>query len=152
MANSGQLPRIDEHATTIAAAPDLVWEALLRVAEGSMSGAGAPRYARLIGCRDTEVSGPRPLAAGSTFPGFRVEEADPERELTLVGGHRFSDYGLVFRLDRLEDGRTRLRAETRAGFPGFAGQAYKTMVIRTRGHVFVVRRMLKATKSRAERS
>lgn len=151
MATSGQLPRIDEHATLIDAGPDRVWEALLRVAEGSMSGAGAPRYARLVGCADTEVSGPRPLAQGSTFPGFHVEQADSGRELALAGGHRFSAYGLVFRLDPLGESQTRLRAETRASFPGLLGQAYKTAVIRTRGHVFVVRRMLAATKRRAER-
>jgi hypothetical protein len=151
VARTGQLPRIDEHATVIDAGPDLVWEALLRVAEGSMSGAGAPRYARLVGCADTEASGPRPLAPGSTFPGFHVEQADPGRELALAGGHRFSEYGLVFRLDPLGDRRTRLRAETRASFPGLLGEAYKTAVIRTRGHVLVVRRMLGATKRRAER-
>ncbi len=116
-----------------------------------MSGAGAPRYARLVGCADTEVAGPRPLAPGSSFPGFHVEEAEPGRQLALAGGHRFSEYGLVFRLDSLGEGRTRLRAETRASFPGLLGEAYKTAVIRTRGHVLVVRRILGATKSRAER-
>ena len=48
--------------------------------------------------------------------------------------------------------RTRLRAETRADFPGVKGEAYKTMVIRTRGHVLVTRRLLGATKRRAERA
>ncbi len=151
MTASGQLPRIDEHSTAIEAEPARVWEALLRVAEGATAGSATPRYARLVGCEDTEVAGPRPLAAGSTFPGFHVERADAGHELALAGGHRFSDYGLIFRIDDLGEGRSRLRAETRASFPGLKGQAYKTMVIRTRGHVLVVRRMLGATKRRAER-
>jgi hypothetical protein len=90
------------------------------------------------------------LQRGSAFPGFHVEEAEAPRELALAGGHRFSDYGLRFRLEDL-DGGTLLRAETRAAFPGVAGELYKTMVIRTRGHVLVVRRILSATKRRAER-
>jgi hypothetical protein len=146
-----QLPRIDQHSTLIAAPAGPVWEALLRVAEGSTGGPTAARYARLIRCADTEPSGPRPLAEGSSFPGFHVEVADRERELALAGSHHFSDYALVFRLDDLGGDGTRLRAETRAAFPGPLGQIYKTAVIRTRGHVLVVNRMLAATKRRAER-
>lgn len=152
MPTTSSLPRIDEHSVLVEAPPDRVWEELLTVAEGSTSGRGAPRYARLVGCADTEATGPRPLEPGSAFPGFHVEQADAPRELALAGGHRFSDYGLVFRLDELDDGRrTRLRAETRAVFPGIKGEAYKTAVIRSRGHVLVVRRMLGAVRRRAER-
>ena len=74
------------------------------------------------------------------------------RELALVGNHRFSRYALIFRLEQADDDQTLLRAETRATFPGLKGQAYKTMVIRTRGHVLVTRRLLNATKRRAERA
>lgn len=54
-----------------------------------------------------------PLAEGSVFAGFRVVAAVPGRELVLQGSHRFSTYALVFRLDELAPGRSRLRAETR---------------------------------------
>ena len=73
------------------------------------------------------------------------------RELALAGSRRFSEYSLVFRLDDLGDAGTRLRAETRADFPGLRGRLYRAMVIRTRGHVVVTKRLLGATKRRAER-
>jgi hypothetical protein len=152
MLAADRLPHIDEHSATIGARPERTWEALLRAVDASVSAGGASRLARLLGCAETEAGGPRPLAAGSTVPGFRVEAATEPRELALAGRHRFSDYALVFRLDDLGAGRTRLRAETRAAFPGLKGEAYKTMVIRTRGHVLATRRMLDATRRRAERA
>ncbi len=111
--------------------------------------AGGP--AGLLGCEDTAPSGPRPLAVGSAFPGFHVEAAEPERELTLAGRHRFSTYLLSFRLEEAGAGRTRLVAETRAAFPGLKGSAYRALVIGTRVHVLVARRLLTAIKRRAER-
>jgi hypothetical protein len=95
---------------------------------------------------------PHPLAAGSAFPGFHVELAEPQRELALAGSHRFSNYALIFRLDRLDASRTRLRAETRADFPQIKGSVYRALVIGTRGHVLVTRRLLAAAKQRAERT
>jgi hypothetical protein len=145
------LPHVDEHSATIAAGAGETWEALLRVLDGSFSAGATPRFARLLGCADTEAAGPRPLAQGSVLPGFHVETASEERELALTGSHRFSDYSLIFRLDDLGGGGTRLRAETRAEFPGLKGEAYRTMVIRTRGHVLVTRRLLEAIRRRAER-
>lgn len=150
--NAPDLPFIDEHAAEIGAGADAVWEALLRVVERTFESLGTARGARLLGCADTKASGPRPLALGSVLPGFHVESAEPPRELALVGSHRFSDYALIFHLDTHEDDGTALRAETRAAFPGLKGAAYKTLVIRTRGHVLVTRRLLSAVKSRAERS
>jgi hypothetical protein len=150
MIAADRLPHIDEHSATIEAGAERTWEALLRTVEGSVSAGGATRLARLLGCSETEAAGPRPLAAGSTVPGFRVETATEPRELVLAGSHRFSDYSLAFRLDDLGTDGTRLRAETRADFPGLKGEAYKTMVIRTRGHVLATRRMLEATRRRAE--
>ncbi|HEY5977614.1 MAG TPA: hypothetical protein VIT85_07130 [Solirubrobacterales bacterium] len=151
MPKTDQLPRIDEHSILIDTPRGRAWDALLGVAERSVGAAGAPRYARLVGCEDTEAGGPRPLGPGSTMPGFHVESATAPGELALAGAHRFSDYGLIFRLEEAGEGRTRVRAETRADFPGLKGQAYKTLVIRTRGHVLAVRRVLAATKRRAER-
>jgi hypothetical protein len=146
-----RLPYVDEHATIVGAGRAATWESLLRVVEASFSSGAVPPFARLLGCADTEASGPRPLAAGSSFPGFRVVVADREEELALRGSHRFSDYALVFRLDELDGGRTRLRAETRAAFPGVKGSVYEALVIRTRIHVLVTRRLLGATERRAER-
>jgi len=146
-----RLPHVDEHSVTVGAGPEATWEALLRVVEGTMSAAAAPRYARIVGCADTVPSGPRPLAVGSAIPGFHVAAAEAPGELGLAGSHHFSSYALVFRLDELAGGRTRLRGETRAEFPGLKGRAYKGLVIGTRLHVLATRRVLGATKRRAER-
>jgi hypothetical protein len=149
---SERLPHVDEHATIVAAGRERTWDSLLHVVERTVSAAGAPRYARLVGCADTVASGPRPLAAGSTFPGFHVAVAEPGAELALVGSHRFSDYALVFRLEDAGDGKTRLWAETRAVFPGVKGAVYRALVIGTRMHVFFTRRMLSGVKRNAERA
>ena len=151
-AETESLPHVDEHATIVDADLGATWTALLRAAEKMVAGAGAPRYARLVGCADTEASGPRPLAVGSTFPGFHVDAAEEPSELALAGSHRFSDYALVFRLDRLDGGRTRVRAETRAEFPHLHGVIYRALVIGTRMHVLATRRVLSAVKRNAERA
>jgi hypothetical protein len=144
------LPFVDEHGLEVAAPPEAVWPALCRVAEGSFSSPVAAWFAGALGCESTEVSGPRPLTEGSAFPNFVVARATPGSELALVGRHRYSDYALVFRLSG-ERGTTRLRAETRARFPGGAGRLYRTAVIGTRGHILVTMRLLGAVKRRAER-
>lgn len=145
-----ELPRVDEHSTSVVASPERTWEALLRTVECSFSSARTARGARLLGCEDVEAVGPRPLEPGSAIPGFHVEVADPRRELALVGSHRFSRYALIFRLNPVGAG-ARLRAETRAEFPGLHGRAYRALVIGTRMHVVVTRRLLGAVKRRAER-
>jgi hypothetical protein len=144
------LPFVDEHGVEVAAPPDAVWEALCRIAEGSFSSSFAARFARLVGCESTAASGPRPLAEGSTFPGFVVVRAEPGSQLALAGRHRYSEYALVFHLVGSGAG-TRLRAETRARFPGGTGRLYRAAVIGTRGHVLVTMRLLTAIKRRAER-
>ncbi len=147
-----QLPHVDEHSLLVDASREATWEALLHVSEAMMSSAAAPRYARLVGCADTEASGPRPLAEGSAFAGFHVAAAVAPEEFALAGSHRFSDYALIFRLEDGGDrGRTRLRAETRAEFPGLKGSAYRALVIGTRMHVLATSRVLAAVKRRAER-
>jgi hypothetical protein len=145
------LPYIDEHSIEIAAPAPAVWEALLRAAENSFAGASTQRFSRLLGCADTAAAGPRPLAVGSAFPGFHIAAATAPRELALAGSHRFSRYGLTFRLDELPGGRTRLWAESRAEFPGAKGAVYRTLVIGTRAHVLATRRVIGAVKTRAER-
>jgi hypothetical protein len=147
-----ELPWIDEHASEIVAPASVVWPALLRTVERMTAGGAAPRYARAVGCADTEPGGPRPLEVGSTFPGFHVAELIPERELTLLGSHHFSNYALVFRLEGLGGRRSRLVAETRAEFPGFKGRVYRAAVIGTRMHVLVTRRVLRNVARRVSAS
>lgn len=149
---SERLPHVDEHSVEVAAGPDVVWEALLRVVEGSFGTTRTARVARLLGCTDVEEHGPRPLATGSVLPGFHVEAAERPTVLALAGHHHFSDYALIFRSEELPGGRTRLRAETRALFPGLEGRIYRAMVIGTRGHILVTRRLLGAVRQRAERT
>ncbi|PZH10121.1 hypothetical protein C1I97_14075 [Streptomyces sp. NTH33] len=143
------LPHVDEHATVVAAGAGAVWRAIGDALDRSFAGAGAARYARLVGCADRAASGPRPLAEGSAVPGFRVVAAVPGRELVLVGRHRFSSYALVFRLEPAGPGRSRLRAQTRAAFPGAAGGLYRRLVIGTGGHAAGMRRLLAAIGRRS---
>jgi hypothetical protein len=149
--DTDSLPFVDEHGVEIVAPPEVVWQALCRVAEGSFSSSAAARFARLLGCEPSAPAGPRPLAKGSTIPGFAVARAEPGSELALAGRHRYSEYALVFRLAGA-DGATRLRAETRAVFPGASGRLYRAGVIGTRTHVLVTMRLLNAVKQRAERA
>ncbi|GAA1367263.1 hypothetical protein [Streptomyces beijiangensis] len=143
------LPYVDEHTIVIAAGADHVWRGLGETLDGTFSGPGASRYTRLIGATDTTRSGPRPIAEGSTFPGFRVVSAVPGHELALEGRHRFSTYALIFRFEPAGPGATLLRAETRAVFPGPAGAVYRGLVIGTRGHVWGMRRMLAGVRRRS---
>src|SRR5690606_10372240 len=122
------------------------WASLQRVLET----VGPVWFARALGCADTTASGPRPLAEGSAVPGFHVAAAEPPATLTLTGRHRFSDYALIFDLDELGPDRTRLRAESRARFPGMKGSAYRLLVISSGAHVVATRRILSAVKRGAE--
>jgi hypothetical protein len=146
-----RLPHIDEHSIVVGAPPGATWEALLRTLERSAEAGAASGLAQVLGCEDTVASGPRPLAEGAAIPGFHVAAAQPPRELSLLGGHRFSSYALSFRLEPAGGGRTRLRAETRAEFPGRRGTAYRALVIGTRGHVLAAKRILRAVRRRAEK-
>ncbi|GGX08652.1 hypothetical protein [Streptomyces lomondensis] len=145
------LPFVDEHTTVVAADAGVVWRELGEVLDRSFGGGRAAGYATLVGCADRTASGPRPLSQGATIPGFRVASAVPGAELVLIGRHHFSTYALIFRLDGAGPGRTRLRAETRARFPGPAGALYRQLVIGTGGHALGVRRMLTAVRRRADR-
>ena len=147
-----ELPWVDEHATELDATPAAVWPALLRTVEKMTAGRAAPRYARMVGCADTEAGGPRPLEVGSTVPGFHVARLNPQRLLVLRGSHHFSDYELAFRLEPLGGVRTRLVAETRAVFPGVKGRAYRALVIGTHMHVLVVRSVQRGVAHRVERT
>jgi hypothetical protein len=132
-----------------AAAPEAVWTALLRTASSSFGGRAAEGFARVVGCRDPTAEGD-PGLPGSTVVGFRVTRAERPRALTLEGEHRFSRYALDFEIEP-EGSGARVSATTRAEFPGLHGRAYRALVIGSRGHVVVVRRLLQGIKTRAER-
>ena len=149
--HTAPLPRVDEHTTLIAAGVDQVWSALLETLDRTFSRPVVSAYARIVGCTEATASGPRPLAEGAKVPGFRVAAAAPARELVLEGRHRFSSYALTFHLDQLGSGSSRLRAESRASFPGMAGRVYRLLVIGTGAHVFTVRRLLADIRRRSER-
>jgi hypothetical protein len=146
-----ELPPIDEHGTLVLAPVEKTWQALLPVVRGSFNGSATERVARALGCHPDHASGDIG-DRGSTVPGFCVVRVIEPAVLALQGEHRFSRYGLIFRLEPTKDERTLLRAETRAEFPGLKGKAYRTLVIGTRGHVVVVNRILRATRRRAERA
>jgi hypothetical protein len=146
-----QLPAIDEHAIRIDAPPEAVWEALLATIAGSFGGRGSGAIARALGCAETESKGDL-RHPGGTIPGFVVARVVPPVLLALLGSHRFSRYALVFRVDAMENGSSRVRAETRAEFPGAKGRAYRALVIGTRGHVLAVKSMLRTIRRRAERA
>ena len=148
VAPATDLPRVDEHAVVIAASPDAVWGALLDLIDGTFRRGYAETYARIVGCADHSAEGSRPLAEGSTVPGFHVVRSEPRAELVLQGSHRFSTYELAFHLDDIGPGRTRLRAETRAAFPGVGGSVYRLLVITTHLHVVAVRRLLAGVTKR----
>lgn len=144
-----ELPYVDEHSVSIAAGPETVWPALVRHVTASFSGAGAERFARLLGCEPATASDWAQPAAGCTLAGFRAESVERPRLLRLTGRHRFSRYALTFRVDEV-DGGVRCRAETRADFPGLHGRLYRAAVIGTGGHRILLRRMFRHVKRTAE--
>jgi hypothetical protein len=147
---AGDLPYVDEHAIVVAADPDAVWTALTSTLDTAFSRTAASTFARAVGCADDRASGPRPIAEGSSIPGFRVVTAEPPQRLVLVGRHRFSSYALTFDVDELSDHRSRLRAESRATFPGMTGAVYRMLVVGTAGHAVAVRGLLSRVRRAAE--
>jgi hypothetical protein len=143
-----KLPFVDEQTVEVDAAPELAWEAIVAVTRGAFSGRGGGAFASLVGCAQTGIEGP-PGQEGSTIVGFHVETARPPRELGLAGRHRFSEYRLMFLVEALDGERSRVRAVTHARFPGLHGEVYRTLVIRSRIHVLVTRRMLNGIAQRA---
>lgn len=133
----------DVRTTAITAPPGVVWRAVLDQVEVL----GPAWYVRLIGCRDTHALGPRPLAAGSAIPGFRVTTAEAPGLLVLDGAHRFSAYTLTFRLVP-DDAGTRLEAHTDATFPGVLGALYRLLVIDSRFHKVATRSIVTRIRRR----
>jgi hypothetical protein len=118
-----QLPYIDEHSQQIEAPVDAVWAALLKVLRQMNVAVRWRGFWAAIPRKALPVS---PAALTRQCP-FRVLEAEHGRRLVLRGRHRFSNYALIFVLDG-----HRLRAQTRAAYPGILGCIYRAAVIRQR--------------------
>jgi len=144
-----ELPLIDEHCAVVSASPDAVWPAAVSVLAGSFSGRASTRVAGALGCAETERRGD-PATIGSTLPGFVVARSVEPAAIALLGEHRFSRYALVVTIAERAKGRSLVCAETRAVFPGITGSVYRALVIGTRGHVALVKRLLTAIRRRAE--
>jgi hypothetical protein len=143
-----RLPFVDEHAIGIEATERQAWDALLETLPRIMDGRFARRLGPLVGVEHRVRAG-AVGRIGSTLPGFVVARAVPPAVLALMGQHRFSRYALIFRIEKTGRG-VLLRAETRSEFPGPKGRAYRAMVIGTRGHALIVRRILGVVRRRAE--
>lgn len=126
-----------------------MWSALGEVLQRAFAGRRETRLATVLGCRDRTEHG-SPLEVDGRIPGLRVTRAQPPGEVVLEGEHRFSRYALIFRIDPAGSGSASIRAETLATFPGLLGAAYRLAVIGTRGHVLVVRGLLRRVRERAE--
>ena len=145
------LPPVDEHSVEIDAPAEAAWAALFPTLHRSFDGPLSRRMAKRLDARDKVAKGDL-HHPGGTLPGFVVARSVAPVMLALMGEHKFSRYALVFRIDLLPGQRCRVRAETRALFPGVKGRAYRAGVIGSRGHVIVTRSLLRAVKKRAERS
>ena len=122
-----ELPYVDAHSTTIEAPVDVVWPRLTAYVDRTLASGSVTVLTRLLGARP-----------GS---GFAVTEQVKEERLVLEGRHRFSTYALVLLLEPAR-GRTVLRAQTWARFPGPHGRVYRLLVISSRAHVVATRGIL----------
>ena len=146
-----RLPYIDEQAVEVPADVPEAWRALVRGVRASLGSDDQRRLGGLLRVAPSGVTGDWSAgpAAGATLPGFAVDRVVPGELLSLRGAHRFSRYRLDFVLAPAGPGRSRLAARSWAEFPGLAGAAYRTLVIRSGGHVLAVRRMLRGIARRA---
>ncbi|HTA13973.1 MAG TPA: hypothetical protein VK781_03860 [Solirubrobacteraceae bacterium] len=138
-----QLPYIDEHSIQIDTTAERVWGALISVLRTDLGRPARAPLTRALGVTPGEMRGAwgPTVVLGDTLPGFAVADVDAPRRLALRGHHRFSRYALTFELTGTESG-CGLRARTSAEFPGLTGGAYRALVIGTRAHRLIVRRLL----------
>jgi hypothetical protein len=146
-----ELPFVDEHSVDVDAPAAVAWDAAVANARGAFGSGAGGLFARAVGCEETEIAG-TPGEEGSTIVGFRIETSRPPQELGMAGRHRFSEYRLTFLIEPLDGGRSRVRALTHARFPGFHGDVYRTLVVRSRIHVLVTRHLLNGIAERAKRA
>ncbi|MDQ3572115.1 MAG: hypothetical protein M3383_04570 [Actinomycetota bacterium] len=145
------LPFIDEHFIEIAARPETVWKAM--VEEVAEAGARATwrRGAKRLGCVHTELGG-EPGQTGWRVPGFVATRAVEPAVLALMGRHRYATYALILTVLEKPSGLILLGAQTRAEFIGARGKAYRHAVIGTRGHLILMKGLLRRARKRAERA
>ncbi|HVT64773.1 MAG TPA: hypothetical protein VHD81_06450 [Mycobacteriales bacterium] len=129
------LPLIDVHSVVADAAPEAVFDAVERRFAGWLSGRLGGALSRLWGCEP----------AGA----FEVVAEERPTLIVVAGKHRFSRYGIVFRINPTSTGST-LSAESHAEFPGLHGRAYKALVVDSRLHVIATRRLLGEIADSAE--
>jgi hypothetical protein len=144
-----RLPSVNEISVEISADAIRTWEALIATIPRMFDTRRARRVAPLLGCAHTEAKGD-PSVIGSTLPGFIVSRSVRPAMLAMLGQHRYSRYALVFTIDDLGGGRSRITAETRAEYPGRAGSLFGVLLVRSRGQLTAVNRILGAVRKRAE--
>jgi hypothetical protein len=145
------LPRIDEHEVCVDVSADEAWPSVIAAFTRLTTRPAWRVFAKAIRGEPDRTSGD-PTTNGATVPGFRVTRCVVPTEWGLEGRHLFSRYGLTFRIDPLDDEHCRVKAESRAEFPGHHGTAYRALVIGTGFHVIGVRGILQRIKREAERS
>jgi hypothetical protein len=144
-----ELTPIDEHSVEVDAPAEAAWAALFPTLSHSYDSRIGRWFSRAFDARDQVAEGDLHHPGGS-LPNFVVARAVAPVMLALMGQHRFANYALVFRIDLLPGQRSRVRAETRALFPGTGGRLFRLLVINTRIHVISVRRVLRRVRKRAE--
>lgn len=144
------LPFIDEHYIEIAAKPEEVWDALIRVVSGMGDSRKGAIGSKALGCEETAAHG-QTGEIGSKIPGFVVTRSVKPAVLAFMGQHRFSQYALIFTILEKPSGLMLLSAQTRAEFPGRKGRLYRGLVIGSHGHVVVTTSLLRQIRRRAER-
>ena len=114
---TSRIPVIDVHSVEIMAPEERAWQGLINFLARFGSDTTTRALVTMLGCAPRRTSG-LPGVVGSTVPGFEVVQCQPPFSLHLMGGHRFSNYALIFRIEPLGKGRSRVHAESRALFPG----------------------------------
>ena len=146
---SPPLPLIDVRSVEVGASSVRCWRAVIDVMRRSVGGSGARIFVAGISCADRGPVG-NPDEVGSRLAGFHVVRSEPPFIWGLEGSHRFSTYGLEFRVDSIGPARSALHAESRARFDGVSGTLYRAAVIGTGGHAFAVGLLLARMKAAAE--
>jgi len=150
MSQNALLPFVDAWSIEIEAPPRAVWNAVLAFGPGAPPSLAHRAFARIW---RTDPAGSNGLAShvlGAEAPGFAVCQSVPPATYALAGRHRFARYQLVFRIDQLEPGRSRLTAETFAIFPGPAGRLYRMFLMDAKLHGLVMWSMVRRVRRRAE--
>lgn len=150
MSDRTLLPFVDAWSIDIGAPPRAVWEAVLACVPGPRSGMALQAFAWVWGADPAGSNGLASHVLGAERPGFAVCEVVPLATYALTGRHRFARYQLVFRIDQLGPGFSRLTAETFATFPGRAGRLYRMLLMDAKFHALMMWLMLRRIRRRAE--